>query len=57
MDKLIDPFMENRKTPLAWLRELPGQSSPDAFLKEIECLEYIRELKLPTNDDFTIERS
>lgn len=41
--------MENRKTPLAWLRELPGQSSPDAFLKVIERLEYIRELNLPTN--------
>ncbi|MFT7791328.1 UNVERIFIED_CONTAM: DUF4158 domain-containing protein, partial [Escherichia coli] len=49
MDKLIDPFVESRKTPLAWLRELPGQSSPDAFLKVIERLEYIRDLKLPTN--------
>lgn len=49
LDKLIDPLVENRKTPLAWLRELPGQSSPDAFLKVIERLEYIRELNLPTN--------
>ncbi|UTI43919.1 DUF4158 domain-containing protein [Niallia sp. RD1] len=49
LDKLIDPFAESRKTPLAWLRELPGQSSPDAFLKVIERLEYIRELKLPLN--------
>lgn len=49
LDQLIDPFVESRKTPLAWLRELPGQSSPDAFLKVIERLEYIRELKLPLN--------
>lgn len=49
LNKLIDPFVENRKTPLAWLRELPGQSSPEAFLKVIERLEYIRDLKLPTN--------
>lgn len=49
LDKLIDPFMENRKTPLAWLRELPGQSSPEAFLKVIERLEYIRDLRLPTS--------
>ncbi|WP_458413360.1 Tn3 family transposase [Schinkia sp. CFF1] len=47
LDKLIDPFVENRKTPLAWLKELPGQSSPEAFLKVIERLEYIRDLKLP----------
>lgn len=49
LDQLIDPFVDSRKTPLAWLRELPGQSSPDAFLKVIERLEYIRELKLPLN--------
>lgn len=49
LDKLIDPFVESRKTPLAWLRELRGQSSPEAFLKVIERLEYIRDLKLPTN--------
>lgn len=36
LDTLIDPFVENRKTPLAWLREIPGQSSPDAFLKVIK---------------------
>ncbi|EGO9014440.1 Tn3 family transposase, partial [Enterococcus faecalis] len=47
LETLIDPFVENRKTPLAWLRELPGQSSPDAFLKVIKRLEYIRDLKLP----------
>lgn len=49
LDKLIDPFVENKKTPLAWLREIPGQSSPEAFLKVIERLEYVRELKLSVN--------
>jgi len=33
LDKLIDLTVENKKTPLAWLREIPGQSSPEAFLK------------------------
>lgn len=47
LDTLIDPFVESKRTPLAWLRELPGQSSPDAFLKVIKRLEYIRELQLP----------
>ncbi|MCM3715488.1 Tn3 family transposase [Alkalihalobacillus oceani] len=51
LDKLIDPFVDNRKTPLAWLRELPGQSSPEAFLKVIKRLEYIRELKLEINTE------
>lgn len=51
LDLLTDPFVENRKTPLAWLRELPGQSSPDAFLKVIKRLDYIRHLKLPATLD------
>ncbi|WP_420359514.1 DUF4158 domain-containing protein [Bacillus altitudinis] len=51
LDKLIDPFVDNRKTPLAWLRELPGQSSPEAFLKVIKRLEYIRDLKLEINTE------
>lgn len=49
LDEFIDPLVESRKTPLAWLREIPGQSSPDAFQKVIKRLEYIRDLKLPTN--------
>ncbi|MEQ6375951.1 Tn3 family transposase [Bacillaceae bacterium S4-13-56] len=49
LDEFIDPLVESKKTPLAWLREIPGQSSPDAFLKVIKRLEYIRDLKLPTN--------
>lgn len=51
LDKLIDPFVDNRKTPLAWLRELPGHSSPEAFLKVIKRLEYIRDLKLEINSE------
>ena len=49
LDEFIDPLVESRKTPLAWLKEIPGQASPDAFLKVIKRLEYIRELKLSTN--------
>lgn len=37
---------ESSKTYLAWLREIPGTSSPDSFLKIIEKLEYIRDLQL-----------
>lgn len=37
---------ESSKTYLAWLREIPGTSSPDSFLKVIEKLEYIRDLQL-----------
>ncbi|MDQ0495291.1 TnpA family transposase [Paenibacillus brasilensis] len=49
LEKLTDPFVENKKTPLAWLREVPGQSSPEAFLKVIERLKYIRQLELSVN--------
>lgn len=49
LDSLIDLFEEKDKTPLAWLREMPGQSSPEAFLKIIKKLEYLRELKLSIN--------
>jgi hypothetical protein len=37
---------ESSKTYLALLREIPGTSSPDSFLKVIEKLEYIRDLQL-----------
>src|SRR5690606_8235446 len=42
---------KNKRTPLAWLREIPGQSSPDAFLKVIARLKYIREIGLEINTD------
>ncbi|UOQ93332.1 Tn3 family transposase [Halobacillus shinanisalinarum] len=49
LDSLLEPTMDNGKTPLAWLKEYPGTSSPDTFLKVIERLEYIRKLDLKVN--------
>ncbi|HVJ48984.1 Tn3 family transposase [Desulfitobacterium sp.] len=46
LDKIVSPMPESSKTYLAWLREIPGTFSPDAFLKVIEKLEFIRDLKL-----------
>ena len=46
LDKLIHTPFDQSKTKLGWLREIPGQSSPDAFLKVIERIEYIRILNL-----------
>ncbi|PFJ39484.1 DDE transposase [Bacillus thuringiensis] len=43
-------FMPNSsKTYLAWLKEVPGQFSPESFLKVIERLEYIKGLQLNIN--------
>lgn len=46
LDHLLDVSSTYSKTPLAWLREIPGQSSPDAFLKVIQRLQVIRTLQL-----------
>ncbi|MFP3359450.1 Tn3 family transposase, partial [Planococcus sp. SIMBA_143] len=46
LEKLIDTPSHKSKTKLGWLREIPVQSSPDAFLKVIERLEYVRSLNL-----------
>lgn len=46
LDHFLDVSSTYSKTPLAWLREVPGQSSPDAFLKVIQRLQVIRALKL-----------
>ncbi len=46
LDRVITTMPESSKTYLAWLREIPGTSSPDSFLKVIEKLEYIRDLQL-----------
>lgn len=46
MDRLLSPMPESSITYLAWLREIPGNSSPDAFLRVIEKLEYVRDLHL-----------
>ncbi len=49
LDTLTEPSDEQRRTPLSWLREKPGQSSPDAFLDAIKRLEYVREINLSSN--------
>lgn len=46
LEKLIDLTINNSKTQLAWLREIPGQSSPDSFLKVIKRLQYIKEMNI-----------
>ncbi|MEC5422565.1 hypothetical protein QGM71_03545 [Virgibacillus sp. C22-A2] len=46
LEKLIDLTVKNSKTKLAWLREIPGQSSPDSFLKVIQRLKYIKEMNI-----------
>lgn len=46
LDRFLTTMPESSKTYLAWLREVPGTSSPDSFLKVIEKLEYIRDLQL-----------
>lgn len=46
LDRILTTMPESSKTYLAWLREIPGTSSPDSFLKIIEKLEYVRGLKL-----------
>lgn len=46
LDQLLDINSTYSMTPLAWLREIPGQSSPDAFLKVIQCLQVIQSLQL-----------
>lgn len=45
IDALLMPT-ENGISPLAWLKEFPGQSSPETFLKVIEQLERIRDTNL-----------
>lgn len=46
LDRLLNAMPDSSKTYLAWLREIPGTSSPDSFLKVIEKLEYIRDIRL-----------
>jgi len=45
IDSLLIPI-ENGISPLAWLKEFPGHSSPEAFLKIVERLERIRDINL-----------
>lgn len=51
LEKLIEISSDKSKTKLGWLREIPGQSSPEAFLKVIEKLEYVRLLNLSTETE------
>jgi len=46
LDAIVSPMPDSSKTYLSWLKEIPGTFSPDSFLKVIEKLEYIRDLKL-----------
>lgn len=46
LNEVINGNVNGIKTRLSWLKEIPGQSSPDAFLKVIDRLEYIRSIHL-----------
>ncbi|MDW4115585.1 Tn3 family transposase [Staphylococcus saprophyticus] len=46
LEKLIDSTTNNNKTKLAWLREIPGHSSPDSFLKVIKRLQFIKNINI-----------
>lgn len=46
LELMLSHMPESSKTYLSWLREIPGSSSPDAFLKVIEKLDYVRDLRL-----------
>ncbi len=48
IEEIISSDHGKTKTILGWLKEAPGYPSPDTFLKVIERLEYIREMKLET---------
>ncbi|QOY37630.1 Tn3 family transposase [Anaerobacillus isosaccharinicus] len=51
LDLITVPNQRSKRTPLAWLREIPGQSSPDAFLKVVERLRYLHDLNLKVNTE------
>lgn len=46
LEKLIDLTTNNNKTKLAWLREIPGHSSPDSFLNVIKKLQLIKDMNI-----------
>jgi len=52
LGQLLSPMPESSKTRLAWLREIPGNSTPGAFLAVSEKLVYLRglELQIDTKD-------
>ncbi|MEJ9263401.1 DUF4158 domain-containing protein, partial [Bacillus thuringiensis] len=49
LNVLLHFVPNSSKTYLAWLKEVPGQFSPESFLKVIERLEYIKGLQLNIN--------
>jgi TnpA family transposase len=49
IEKLIDLTTNTNKTKLAWLREIPGHSSPDSFLKVIKRLQFIKDMNITAN--------
>jgi len=49
LDELVKPDAETGRTPLAYLKEDPGQPSPKAFMEVIDRLETIRKLNLCLN--------
>ncbi|PFW76283.1 DDE transposase [Bacillus sp. AFS075960] len=46
LDGLLHSMPNSSKTYLAWLKEVPGQFSPESFLKVVERLDYIKGLQL-----------
>jgi TnpA family transposase len=46
LDNFLSPMPESHKTYLAWLREMPGNCSPGAFLAVSEKLVFLRSLQL-----------
>lgn len=46
LNEVLNGNFNGTKTRLSWLKEISGQSSPDAFLKVIDRLEYIRTIQL-----------
>lgn len=46
LEELLKSKIDNNKTSLAWLKEMPTNHSPKSFDKVIEKLEYIRQLNL-----------
>lgn len=46
LNGLLHSIPNSSKTYLAWLKEVPGQFSPESFLKVVERLDYIKGLQL-----------
>lgn len=46
LDNLLDNKIEKGITRFAWLKEIPHNHSPETFIKVVEQLEYLRNMKL-----------